>query len=403
MALKFIRAITDPNPAGEFFGDFRVFGGGKGGSKAPSATKQAAAQTETNKETAWYNAMLQNMNQITPYGNLIYTNNGNKANPRWTSTITLSPEQQKILDSQNKQNISLSQLGEQQIGRITDSVASPYSYSGIQNQLPTYGNIQDAQNAAQAALMSRINPQFAQQEEALRTRLINQGIGQGSQAYQREMDILNQARNDANQQAVLNSQAYGANEQNMAMQRRLQEISEYDAQRNAPLNEYIGMTSGTQIQNPQFSSGGNQGIQPFDISGAMRNQYSNQQAAANNQNAAMSSMFGLGGSAIGNAILPGIGGPVGGFLGSAVGSLFSDIRLKENVRHIGEENGFPIYEFNYDPEHPYVRHVNLPTDKKYIGVMAQDVQSIMPDAVHESEGFMKVNYDMIGVSMREVA
>lgn len=411
---------------------------GKKTPKAPSPEAQAAAQTATNKETAYWNAVLNNVNQITPYGNLTYeqtgggkqynmdaynaalasynqalANTGKKggsrvtpampkmsdflisdAPPQFTSTISLSPEQQQILDSQNRQNIAMNQLGEQQIGRISDAVSSPYSYAGIQNALPTSGDIMAQQMRAEEALMSRINPQFAQQEEALRTRLINQGIGQGSQAYQREMESFNQAQNDARMQAVLAGQQYGTAAQNQALQRRLQEIDEYNAQRNAPLNEYIGLTSGTQIVNPQFQSTGYGGIQPFDIAGAMRNYYSNQQAAANNQQSAMGSLFGLGGAALGSAgMLGGLGASGGGFLGSAVGSLFalSDERIKENIKPHGQENGHNTYEFNY---------IGYP-DKKYIGVLAQEVMEKDPAAIEDINGYMAVNYNRIGVKMRE--
>lgn len=372
---------------------------GKKSPKPPSPEAQAAAQGAQDKETAWYNAMLQNMDQYTPYGSLTYENLGTKSAPKWQSTINLSPEQQKLLESQNRQDIALNQLGESQIGRIGESISNPYSYGGIQNALPTYGDINAASARAEEALMSRLNPQFAQQEEALRTRLINQGIGQGSQAYQREMETFNQAQNDARMQAILGAQQYGSNEQNMALQRRLQEIEEYNAQRNAPLNEYIGLTSGSQIQNPQFSSGGNQGIGSFNIAQAMRDDYSNRTAAANNKAGAMSSVFGMGGQLLGSYLareggaLAGsaFAGPVGGFLGSAAGSLFSDERLKENITPMGTENGFPIYEFNY-----------IGQPERFIGVMAQDVKEIMPEAISEVGGFMKVDYNMIGLEMRGV-
>lgn len=393
MVLRFIRALHDPNPAGEFYGDMRVFGGGKGGQKSPSPAAQGAAQTKADKDTAWYNALLQNMDQITPYGNLTYTQSGTKSAPKWTSTINLSPEQQQIFASQNRQDIAMNQLGEQQIGRIGEAVASPFSYGGIKNALPTAEDIMGQQMRSEEAFMSRLNPQFAQDEEALRTRLINQGIGQGSQAYQREMDTFNQARNDARTQAILAGQQYGGTAQNQALDRRLQEINEYSTQRNAPLNEYIGLTSGTQIVNPQFSSGGNQGINSFDMAGAMRDQYSNQQAAANNRNSAMTSAFGLGGKALGNAIAPGVGGPVGGFLGSAFGALFSDERLKTDIELVREESGHKIYHFKYK------------TDPKrvYEGVMAQDVLEYKPEAVHKVGEYYAVNYPMLGLEMKEVA
>lgn len=401
MVLRFIRALTDPNPAGEFLGDMRVFGGGKGGQKAPSAAKQATAQAAADKETSWYNALLQNMDQITPYGNLTYEQSGTKSAPKWTSTINLSPEQQKIFESQNRQDISMNQLGEQQIGRIGQAVADPFSYGGIKNALPTAGDIMAQQARSEKAFMSRLNPQFAQDEEALRTRLINQGIGQGSQAYQREMDTFNQARNDARTQAILAGQQYGGTAQNQALDRRLQEINEYSTQRNAPLNEYIGLTSGTQIVNPQFSSGGNQGINSFDIAGAMRDQYSNQQAAANNRSSAMSSAFGLGGQALGGYLareggtLAGsaVAGPVGGFLGSAVGSLFSDERLKTDIELVREESGHKIYHFKYKTD----------PNRVYEGVIAQDVLEYKPEAVHKVGEYYAVNYPMLGLEMKEVA
>lgn len=431
--------------------------GGKGGSapKAPDPAQTAAAQTASNKETAYWNAVLNNVNQVTPYGNLTYKQTGGgktynmdayntalqsynsalsagaqagtgpaqgvsdiptggmagqqaqqqrpvnyagkmptladfqtgDAPPSFTSTIDLSPDQQAILDSEERRQIALGTLGEDQIGRIKQSVSSPYSYGGIENF--GAGDIATQQSNAEAALMSRLNPQFQKDEEALRTRLINQGIGQGSQAYQREMDSFNQKTNDARTQAVLAGQQYGSTAQQQALQRRNQSISEYDAQRNAPLNEYIGLTSGVQVQNPQFSSQNYQGAQPVDYAGLVNQNYQNQMAGYNAKQAGanntMSSLFGLGGSFLGAA------GQAGG-----VGALFaglSDRRLKENIEHIGEENGFPIYKFNY---------INIP-EKTYIGVMAQDVKEIMPEAIGEIEGYMKVDYKMIGVTMREAA
>jgi hypothetical protein len=73
-----------------------------------------------------------------------------------------------------------------------------------------------------------------------------------------------------------------------------------------------------------------------------------------------------------------------------IASLFSDERLKENIEPVGEENGFPIYEFNYKGD-----------DQKYIGVMAQDVEKIMPSAVRQENGYKSIDYDMIGVQFRE--
>ena len=73
---------------------------------------------------------------------------------------------------------------------------------------------------------------------------------------------------------------------------------------------------------------------------------------------------------------------------SGLGSLFSDISLKENIEKVGNKNGFNIYEFSY-----------IGDDARYRGVMAHEVREIMPEAVENEFGFMKVNYNMIGVPM----
>lgn len=412
------------------------------GSKPPAApdpVKTAAAQTASNKDTAYWNAVLNNVNQITPYGNLTYTQTGggktyddagyqaalssynqqlndynsyvpnpdgsspvrpqfnqkapsrsdyliSDAPPQFTSEINLSPEQQAIYDSQTRSQQGLATLGEGQIGRITDSISTPYSYDGIGNQFSTEDAATQQANA-EAAYMARLNPQFSQDEEAMRTRLINQGIGQGSQAYQREMDVFNQMKNDARSQAVLAGQQYGSNAQQQALQRRNQGISEYDAQRNAPLNEYIGLTSGVQVQNPQFSSQGYQGAQGTDVAGLINQNYQNQMSQYNakqaGSNNTMSSLFGLGGSLLGAA------GNAGGFA-----SLFalSDERLKDNIELVGKEKGHNIYEFDYRDG-----------SGRFRGVMAQDVIKTDPDAVMTMpNGYMAVNYDKLGLKMESV-
>ena len=91
-----------------------------------------------------------------------------------------------------------------------------------------------------------------------------------------------------------------------------------------------------------------------------------------------------------NSLASGLGqiAQLGGGIAS-VASLFSDSRLKENIVHIGQENGHAIYEFNY---------IGLP--QRFTGVMAQEVLKTHPEAVIETPLGYKVNYDAIGVRMR---
>jgi len=83
----------------------------------------------------------------------------------------------------------------------------------------------------------------------------------------------------------------------------------------------------------------------------------------------------------GASLLGGIGSVMGS-LGS-MGVKLSDIRLKENIRHVGQTNGgVPLYSYNYkgDPA-------------PHIGPMAQEVAALQPDALGpEVGGYMTVKY-----------
>lgn len=82
--------------------------------------------------------------------------------------------------------------------------------------------------------------------------------------------------------------------------------------------------------------------------------------------------------------------PVAGQVASAY--LLSDINSKENIRYVGNERGHRVYEFSYKGK-----------PERYVGVMAQEVQKINPEAVVVMpNGYLGVNYDMIGLEMRQV-
>ncbi|MBX9775212.1 MAG: tail fiber domain-containing protein [Xanthobacteraceae bacterium] len=68
----------------------------------------------------------------------------------------------------------------------------------------------------------------------------------------------------------------------------------------------------------------------------------------------------------------------------------SDRRLKRDIDRIGTHpGGFGIYRFRY-----------LWSETRYIGVIAQEVQEKMPEAVCTGPGgFLGVNYDALGMAM----
>ncbi|MGA9339332.1 MAG: tail fiber domain-containing protein, partial [Pseudolabrys sp.] len=66
----------------------------------------------------------------------------------------------------------------------------------------------------------------------------------------------------------------------------------------------------------------------------------------------------------------------------------SDIALKHDISVIGHlDNGLGFYRFSYNG-----------SDKVYVGVMAQEVQTVRPDAVIRGrDGYLRVFYDKLGV------
>lgn len=76
-----------------------------------------------------------------------------------------------------------------------------------------------------------------------------------------------------------------------------------------------------------------------------------------------------------------------------LGSAFpSDKELKTDIEHVGERNGFNIYEFAY----------KWNRDKRYRGVIAQEVKEIMPEAIIKIKGYLAVNYAKLGFSMEAI-
>ena len=96
-------------------------------------------------------------------------------------------------------------------------------------------------------------------------------------------------------------------------------------------------------------------------------------------------------------------GGLGGILGAGLGAWgkmgfpgISDRRLKEDIVLVGKDarTGLNLYEWRY-------KYCADPT--RFRGVMADEVESVMPDAVvYDDLGFASVNYDKLGIQMVEV-
>lgn len=319
---------------------------GKKQPSAPDPAKTAAAQGQWNSFTAQQQQAMNMTNQNSPWGSLTYDQtgtqtiidpNGKPVNvPRYTANTTLTPEQQAIYDQSQAAELNLATIANEQSGRVGEILNNPFEF-----------NNSDAEQWAYDLASPRILQQQGKNESALRSQLIASGIRPGTANWDSEMSRLTNANTDQLNQLALTG--------------RGQAFSEQLAQRNQPLNEIIGLMSGTQIQNPNstFAQTPQSQVAGVDYSGLVQNKYNADMQAYNAKTGALGGLFGAG------------------------LSLFSDARLKTNVVRIGATDaGQPIYSYQYIWGGP-----------THIGVMAQE----SPDdavSMHES-GFMMVDYSRV--------
>jgi hypothetical protein len=174
------------------------------------------------------------------------------------------------------------------------------------------------------------------------------------------------------QQMFANQQA-GAGLSNQAQQQAYnQALTQY----NMPLNTLSALRTGAQVQNPSFVNSAQQATTSgADILGAAQMGYNAQMGDFNQKQAAQQNfnqgLMGLGGAGI---------------------MAFSDIRMKENIKQIHWlPNGLPVYEFEYKPEYK-----DQAGHGKFVGVMAQEVELVQPEAViTNANGYKMVNYGVL--------
>lgn len=185
--------------------------GGGGSAPAPDPSRVSSEQAAANADTARLQAQLNRVNQQTPWGSVTYSqeltpaqeqaqqqyqqqlqqynnvtlpqwqqaqsgrrqvgigNDGQPvyegadpgpmpqaptapeiANDQWTQTVTLSPEQQAMLEQQNLLSSSLLGLAQGQLGRIGNSVSQPFSLGGFPSQVTNVGQTVGAPSSGAA-------------------------------------------------------------------------------------------------------------------------------------------------------------------------------------------------------------------------------------------------------------
>ena len=263
----------------------------------PDPVATASAQGTANVQQAIAQSSLNNVNQNTPYGTMqfgidSYTSetmpDGSTVQvPHYTSTQTLSPDQQHLLDQQTGIASDFNDAASQEIANVNQSLQNPLTndslqplvtslstptlaagydqggqiqtgygsggsiqsdvdwtkaptqfgqtQSSIQSDVPvsqaatTFGATKNgvqyfqpqdftaARDQAQNAVLQRLAPSMAAQQEAMNSNLANQGLVQGSAAWNAAQLSQNQANNDlrlgavatgdAEQQALFGQQA----------------------------------------------------------------------------------------------------------------------------------------------------------------------------------------------------
>jgi hypothetical protein len=162
----------------------------------------------------------------------------------------------------------------------------------------------------------------------------------------------------------------------------------------------LGQQSAVGVGNAGMATGAN-------VAGLLGQQAAAQAGGAVGRAGAFAPLFNLPGQLAGMRMMTGqpIGSGFGGLqasfsqtgLGSSgfgtglaygnqdIGEFISDRRLKTDIAHVGtRSDGLKVYRFRYVWGGP-----------EYVGLMAQEVQPLYPDAVTQRDGYLTVNYGRI--------
>ena len=260
--------------------------GKKSGPAAPDYTAAAEKTAQSNKEATTAQTWANRADQTDPWGSLKWSSyvdtdpaTGQQVT-KWKQTTELDPRLQSALDSQIAVQQGQSDIAQGLLGRVRDEYSSPMDWGQLQDWagVPQAGNLQPttfnfggispqnidtsragtpqlqsslnfggvqnvqgsdqsrqrAENAIYQSATSRLDPQWQQQQSQMEAKLANQGITQGSAAYQQAMDNFNRQKTDAYQQASMGAITGGGAEaqrnQAMDLGLRQQQVGEIGQQ-----------------------------------------------------------------------------------------------------------------------------------------------------------------------------
>lgn len=368
--------------------------------KAPDPYTQAAAQQNANVGASTASAIINNANENNPYGSVKYSNIGYETIydakgkpqkvPRYQRDVTLSPEQQGLLNLSNQTQTNLGQLGVSQSSRLQGLLGQEMNTEGLQDwstgAAPTaydreaYGAQRDQ---VTNALMERYRAQTEPQRQAQEAQLAARGLAPGSQNWGSVQDAQNRQDTDqtaaavvaggAEQSRMLADERAGYQQQqdyaNFLNNLRGGQFQERQAVRNQPINEISALMSGSQVTVPQFQQFSRQGVDAVPVGQYIQDNYQNK---VNSANATNQGLFGLGGAALG------------------MFNFTSDRRLKKEIHKLPGRflAGLQLYWFQFARR-------DLPRGVQ-IGVMSDEARKLHPDAVHvDKQGYDVVDYGLL--------
>lgn len=349
-----------------------AFGGGGGAAKAPTPAPGSAeaiikAQTDANQQTALYNAVLNRVNQVGPFGSVSWSRSPTGATPpaptsppmmgtgdmdlnarpltgdtsagapgvatpptgsgfqdlgfqndpgQWTVTESLNQNVQDALDQQIANTTQGGKALSDMLGKSNVGSSSSYVNTVADALRPITGNpgnavvqaglvdrsqLQNAMGASAAAgnvrdwsqdlakvgygtnqlsampevnenvrkqvidalysqYESRLNPMWTQASSDMDAKLANQGILQGTAAYDREMLNFGRNKNDAYQTAINDSIVKGGDEQKryFDMQMGVRQQGANEAYTKADLGQKGDITNANNSTNASIATANNQ-------------------------------------------------------------------------------------------------------------------------------------------------
>lgn len=272
-----------------------ILGGGKQ-PKAPDYVDVAREQGQQNLNAVRAGAALNRVNQVNPYGSTTYTQDPYHPD-QYTQTTTLSPEQQRLFDQSQQTQYD---QGAAAAGRLSQvSGQGAFNYDGLPSRVsnvdstnfqtdinaPSVGQTsvdlsgvsqipglddysadrQRVEDSIYGRAAKRLDQQFGQREDSTRTQLLNQGLTEGSEGWNRAMQQLANDRTDAygdardraiqaggSEQSRMFSDALAGRQQGVGEQFDLGRFSN-DATAQQFQNEAARNTLYNQSQNDRFS------------------------------------------------------------------------------------------------------------------------------------------------------